>query len=87
MEHEYKDLKSQSIESGIIFYGLESCKPNYTYKGNNVRKNYVIHYIEEGKDLVGKGFDPRKLLKPGTEAIKQTVRDKMEMFGSIGKAE
>ena len=44
-------------------------------------------YIEEGKDLVGKGFDPRKLLKPGTEAIKQTVRDKMEMFGSIGKAE
>ena len=49
MEHEYKDLKSQSIESGIIFYGLESCKPNYTYKGNNVRKNYVIHYIEEGK--------------------------------------
>ena len=44
MEHEYKDLKSQSIESGIIFYGLESCKPNYTYKGNNVRKNYVIHY-------------------------------------------
>ena len=43
-------------------------------------------YIEEGKDLVGKGFDPRKLLAPGYEAIKETVRSKMELFGSIGKA-
>ena len=43
-------------------------------------------YIEEGKDLVGKGFDPRKLLAPGCEAIKATVREKMEIFGSIGKA-
>ena len=43
-------------------------------------------YIEEGKDLVGKGFDPRKLLAPGVEAIKATVREKMEIFGSIGKA-
>lgn len=43
-------------------------------------------YIEEGKDLVGKGFDPRKLLAPGAEAIKATVREKMEIFGSIGKA-
>ncbi|ONI44936.1 fructose-1,6-bisphosphate aldolase, class II [Epulopiscium sp. SCG-B10WGA-EpuloA2] len=43
-------------------------------------------YIEEGKDLVGKGFDPRKLLAPGYEAIKQTVKEKMELFGSIGKA-
>ncbi len=43
-------------------------------------------YIEEGKDLEGKGFDPRKLLAPGTEAIKATVREKIELFGSAGKA-
>ena len=43
-------------------------------------------YIEEGKDLVGKGFDPRKVLAPGFEAIKETVKEKMELFGSIGKA-
>lgn len=43
-------------------------------------------YIEEGKDQQGKGFDPRKLLAPGFEAIKSTVKEKMELFGSIGKA-
>ena len=43
-------------------------------------------YIEEGKDLQGKGFDPRKLLAPGAEAIKETVKEKMELFGSVGKA-
>ncbi|MGI6555716.1 class II fructose-1,6-bisphosphate aldolase [uncultured Pseudoramibacter sp.] len=43
-------------------------------------------YIEEGKDKVGKGFDPRKLLLPGTEAIKAKVKEKMEVFGSIDKA-
>ena len=43
-------------------------------------------YIEEGKDLQGKGFDPRKLLAPGFEAIKATVKEKMELFGSIKKA-
>ena len=43
-------------------------------------------YIEEGKDLQGKGFDPRKLLAPGAEAIRATVKEKMELFGSIGKA-
>ncbi|MDU1539938.1 class II fructose-1,6-bisphosphate aldolase [Paeniclostridium hominis] len=43
-------------------------------------------YIEEGKDLQGKGFDPRKLLAPGFEAIKETVKEKMELFGSINKA-
>ena len=43
-------------------------------------------YIEEGKDLQGKGFDPRKLLAPGFEAIKATVKEKMEIFGSIDKA-
>ena len=43
-------------------------------------------YIESGKDLQGKGFDPRKLLAPGAEAIKATVKEKMELFGSVGKA-
>lgn len=43
-------------------------------------------YIEEGKDTQGKGFDPRKLLNPGFEAIKATVKEKMELFGSVGKA-
>lgn len=44
-------------------------------------------YIEAGKDLESKGFDPRKLLKPGSDAIIATVKEKMELFGSIGKAE
>ncbi|CEK39513.1 class II fructose-1,6-bisphosphate aldolase [Paraclostridium sordellii] len=43
-------------------------------------------YIEEGKDLQGKGFDPRKLLAPGFEAIKSIVKEKMELFGSVNKA-
>ncbi len=43
-------------------------------------------YIEEGLDLVGKGFDPRKLLGPGTQAIKNVVKEKMELFGSVNKA-
>ena len=43
-------------------------------------------YIEAGKDQSGKGFDPRKLLAPGFEAIKATVKEKMELFGSVGKA-
>ena len=43
-------------------------------------------YIEAGKDLTGKGFDPRKLLADGCEAIKATVKEKMELFGSVNKA-
>jgi fructose-bisphosphate aldolase class II len=43
-------------------------------------------YIEAGKDQQGKGFDPRKLLAPGAAAIKETVKEKMELFGSVGKA-
>ena len=43
-------------------------------------------YVEDGKDLSGKGFDPRKLLAPGVEAIKATVKEKIELFGSAGKA-
>lgn len=43
-------------------------------------------YIEDGKDLQGKGFDPRKLLAPGAEAIKETVREKITLFGSANRA-
>ena len=43
-------------------------------------------YVEAGKDQQGKGFDPRKLLAPGFEAIKATVKEKMELFGSVGQA-
>jgi fructose-bisphosphate aldolase class II len=43
-------------------------------------------YVEEGKDLIGKGFDPRKLLTPGTEAVKNVVKEKMRLFGSINQA-
>ena len=42
-------------------------------------------YVEAGKDLQGKGFDPRKLLAPGVDAIKATVKEKMELFGSVGR--
>ena len=44
-------------------------------------------YIEAGKDLEGKGYDPRKLLKPGADAIVEKVKEKMVLFGSDGKAE
>ena len=43
-------------------------------------------YIEAGKDQKGKGFDPRKLLAPGADAIRATVKEKMELFGSVGKS-
>jgi fructose-bisphosphate aldolase class II len=43
-------------------------------------------YIEDGKDLVGKGFDPRKLLAPGYDAMRETVKEKLTLFGSVGKA-
>ena len=43
-------------------------------------------YVEAGKDLQGKGYDPRKLLAPGFDAIKKTVKEKMELFGSVNQA-
>ncbi len=46
----------------------------------------VREYIEAGKDKVGKGFDPRKILTPGVEAIKESVKTKNELFGSVNKA-
>ena len=46
----------------------------------------VRKYFEENMDQQKKGFDPRKVLKPGFEAIKEKVKEKMELFGSINKA-
>lgn len=73
------DMIKKAIDLGVSKINVNTeCQIAFTAE---VRK-----YIEGGKDLEGKGFDPRKVLKPGTEAIKQTVRDKMELFGSVGKA-
>lgn len=49
MTVEYRQLKKQNIDSNILFYGQESCTPGYFYRGNNVRSNYVIHYILSGR--------------------------------------
>ena len=73
------DMIRKAISLGVCKINVNTeCQLSFTAA---VRK-----YIEEGKDLVGKGFDPRKLLAPGVEAIKETVREKMELFGSVGKA-
>lgn len=73
------DMIKKAIDLGVSKINVNTeCQIAFTAE---VRK-----YIEAGKDLEGKGFDPRKVLKPGTEAVKQTVRDKMELFGSVGKA-
>ncbi len=74
-----EDMIKKAISLGVAKINVNTeCQLSFTAA---TRK-----YIEEGKDLVGKGFDPRKLLAPGTEAIKATVREKMELFGSVNKA-
>ena len=73
------DMIKKAISLGVSKINVNTeCQLTFTAA---VRK-----YIEEGKDLVGKGFDPRKVLAPGYEAIKATVKEKMELFGSVGKA-
>ena len=68
-------------------YGDIKITGNKWSKDRYLKNAYLTDkYIEEGKDLQGKGFDPRKLLAPGAEAIRATVKEKMELFGSIGKA-
>ena len=62
---------------------------SYTHLDVYKRQTFAAatrEYIEAGKDKSGKGFDPRKLLAPGADAIKATVKEKMELFGSVGKA-
>lgn len=73
------DMIKKAIELGVSKINVNTeCQ---LYFQEATRK-----YIEEGKDLEGKGFDPRKLLAPGAEAIKTCVKEKMELFGCIGKA-
>ncbi len=73
------DMISKAISLGVSKINVNTeCQLSFA---DATRK-----YIEEGKDLQGKGFDPRKLLAPGFEAIKATVKEKMELFGSVGKA-
>ena len=73
------DMIKKAIELGVSKINVNTeCQLSFA---DATRK-----YIEAGKDLEGKGFDPRKLLAPGAEAIKATVKEKMELFGSVGKA-
>ena len=74
-----EDMIKKAISLGVAKINVNSeCQLSF--------QEATRKYIEEGKDQQGKGFDPRKLLAPGFEAIKATVKEKMELFGSIGKA-
>lgn len=73
------DMIAKAIDLGV-------CKINVNTECQLTFAAATRKYIEEGKDLQSKGFDPRKLLNPGYEAIKATVKEKMELFGSVGKA-
>ena len=73
------DMIKKAIDLGVA-------KINVNTECQLVFAEATRKYIEAGKDLEGKGFDPRKLLAPGAEAIKATVKEKMELFGSVGKA-
>lgn len=73
------DMIKRAIELGV-------CKINVNTECQLAFQEATRKYIEEGKDLQGKGFDPRKLLAPGAEAIKACVREKIALFGSLGKA-
>ena len=73
------DMIKKAIDLGVSKINVNTeCQLAFTAA---VRK-----YIEAGKDLEGKGFDPRKVLAPGVEAIKDTVKEKMQLFGSVNKA-
>ena len=73
------DMIKKAIDLGVA-------KINVNTECQLVFAEATRKYIEAGKDLEGKGFDPRKLLKPGFEAIVEKVKEKMELFGSVGKA-
>ena len=74
-----EDMIKKAISLGVA-------KINVNTEGQLAFAAATREYVEAGKDLQGKGYDPRKLLAPGAEAIKATVKEKMELFGSIGKA-
>lgn len=74
-----EEMIKQAITLGVAKINVNTeCQLSFAEATRN--------YIEAGKDLSGKGFDPRKLLAPGFEAIKATVKEKMELFGSVNKA-
>ena len=73
------DMIKKAITLGVA-------KINVNTECQSVFTEATRKYFEEGKDKVGKGFDPRKVLKPGYEAIIAKVKEKMELFGSVGKA-
>jgi len=74
-----EDMIKQAISLGVAKINVNTeCQLSFA--------SATREYIEAGKDQQGKGFDPRKLLAPGFEAIKATVKEKMELFGSVGKA-
>ena len=77
-------IPAEMVKKAII---LGVAKVNVNTECQLAFQEATRKYIEAGKDLEGKGFDPRKLLNPGFEAIKATVKEKMELFGSVGKAE
>lgn len=74
-----EDMIKKAISLGV-------CKINVNTECQLAFAEATRKYIEAGKDLEGKGFDPRKLLAPGFEAIKATVKEKMELFGSVNQA-
>lgn len=65
MDSHYKSLAETSFESNILFIGQDSCPPNYFYRGNNVRDNYVIHYILSGKGTFSSANRPAITLTKG----------------------
>lgn len=74
-----EDMIKQAISLGVAKINVNTeCQLSFAAA--------TREYIEAGKDQQGKGFDPRKLLAPGAEAIRVTVKEKMELFGSVGKA-
>ena len=76
-------IPAEMIKKAI---SLGVSKINVNTEGQLSFADATRKYVEAGKDLEGKGFDPRKLLAPGADAIKATVKEKMELFGSVGKA-
>ena len=100
LEFELLDDLSKSIDIPLVLHGgsgipreqvkkaidLGVSKVNVNTECQLVFAEATRKYIEEGKDQQGKGYDPRKLLAPGFEAIKATVKEKMELFGSVNKA-
>ena len=74
------DMIKKAIELGVSKVNVNTeCQISFTAA--------TREYFEANKDKASKGFDPRKVLAPGFEAIKATVKEKMELFGSVGKAE